>query len=64
MVPSEKNLAVIAVFEKILKNFDHGISSTKNKDESYGDGSFVVKIFRPFIKGILNEVFLKNKIQL
>lgn len=61
--PSENNAHLIEIFEKILKNFDYTISSTRHKrDDSYGDGSFVMKIFRPFIQGLLHEVFMKNNI--
>lgn len=55
-----ENLDFIKKIDDLLR-INHSISSTKNKTDSYGDGSFVSKIFRNFLYAIKN-IFEKNEV--
>ncbi len=57
-----KDEQLITYLNGILDTFNHSLSSTKHKDVSYADGSFIANIFRPFIHSILNEILDKGKI--
>ena len=58
-----KNREMISWINQILSLFSYRISSTIHKTESYGDGSFVMKIFRPFLHYVGGEIFEKNLIR-
>lgn len=58
-----KNREMISWINQILSLFSYRISSTILKTESYGDGSFVMKIFRPFLHYVGGEIFEKNLIR-
>jgi len=57
-----KNREMISWINQILSLFSYRISSTIRKTESYGDGSFVMKIFRPFLHYVGGEIFEKDLI--
>ena len=57
-----KNREMISWINQTLSSFFHRISSTILKTESYGDGSFVMKIFRPFLHYVGGEIFEKDLI--
>lgn len=57
-----KNREMISWINQALSFFFYRISSTILKTESYGDGSFVMKIFRPFLHYVGGEIFEKDLI--
>ena len=57
-----KNREMISWINKALSFFFYRISSTILKTESYGDGSFVMQIFRPFLYYVSGEIFEKDLI--
>lgn len=57
-----KNREMISWIDKALRFFSYRISSTILKTESYGDGSFVMQIFRPFLYYVSGEIFEKDLI--
>ena len=64
IITLSENEKVIGYIETLLeKVITHALSSTKqNGNATYGDGSFVVKIFRPFLQLLKNEILAKNRI--
>ena len=57
-----KNREMISWIDQALSFFSYRISSTILKTESYGDGSFVMQIFRPFLYYVSGEIFEKDLI--
>lgn len=57
-----KNREMISWIDQALRFFSYRISSTILKTESYGDGSFVMQIFRPFLYYVSGEIFEKDLI--
>jgi hypothetical protein len=55
-------MQAIEYIDKLLSVVTHDLSSTKVKGSSYGDGSFSVKIFRPFLQALRNDILSHNKI--
>lgn len=59
-----RNQEMIDAIQLCLEVMTHRLSSTNMRGDTLGDGSFVVKTFRPFLIKISHEILEKNRVDI